>query len=138
MDQATTGETNVPLNSLSTITNETEEDNPQELQPSQSSEPLLNEIEGKESVIRKHCEDAIRRGDTQCIWLCIPQNKTWVARDIPLSSNGKPLAIYDLRKQLSWWKRIALKSAVGLVETSVCHKCRGDPFQLLKVGFSNQ
>ena len=87
---------------------------PESLASSPSTKPLLGDAEGKESVIKGLCEQAIRRGERQCIWLCIPHNRFWIAKNVSLTQNGKPLAIYNLRKELTWWKRVSLKSAIGV------------------------
>jgi hypothetical protein len=74
---------------------------------------------GKPSVIHAYCQHAIDNGHKECIWLGIQRGRRWIAKDIQLGVEEKPLGIYELRKLSGWWKRHSLFSAVGVKEIKV-------------------
>jgi hypothetical protein len=47
------------------------------------------------------------------------RGRRWIAKDIQLGVEEKPLGIYELRKLSGWWKRHSLYSAVGVKEIKV-------------------
>jgi hypothetical protein len=87
--------------------------------------PVFRELQdvecGKPSVINSYCQQAIDRGHRECIWFCIKRGRRWIAKDIQLRIEDRPLGIYELRKQCGWWKRHSLFSAVGVKEIKVRH-----------------
>ena len=74
---------------------------------------LLNN-NGKPSKIQSLCNHAINTRYTECVWLCYSHNEKYFARDIKIHPEGTPLEISSLRKRCGWWKRISLRSAVGV------------------------
>ena len=82
---------------------------------------------GKETVIKGYCQRAITAGYKNCIWLCMRRGNRTIAKDIPLSEIDEPLDICGLRKQLGWWKRHSLYSAVAVKEVWVCRIFTIDP-----------
>lgn len=78
---------------------------------------------GKLSKIAEYCRRAINNGREECIWLCIHRNGRYIVRDIPLTTNGYAISLYDVRKRCNWWKRHSLYSAVGVREVEVCTYC---------------
>lgn len=39
--------------------------------------------------------------------------------DVPITTNGQPIGVADIRKRYSWWKRHSLYSVVGVKEVMV-------------------
>jgi hypothetical protein len=74
---------------------------------------------GKPSAIHSYCQRAIDQGYKECIWLGMQRGRRWIAKDIQLGVEEKPLGIYELRKLSGWWKRHSLFSAVGVKEIKV-------------------
>lgn len=83
-------------------------------------EIFTKQLEGRPSVILKHCLRAIQKDHTECLWLCMRHRGRILAKDIPLASkDGCLITMYDLRKECGWWKRYSLYSAKGIKEVMV-------------------
>jgi len=88
-------------------------------QPCQTESVFLNleQIEhGKPSLLMSYCAQAISHGglEAECIWLCMPNGRKWIAKDIKFDTENPTLGIEQLRKQYGWLKRRSLFSAVGV------------------------
>lgn len=79
---------------------------------------------GKQSVIKKYCENAISHyGEIQHIWICIKRGRRIVARDV-MFPDDDILGIQELRKYCGWFKQhFSLYSAVAVREVRVYIPC---------------
>jgi hypothetical protein len=80
----------------------------------------METLEGRPSIIKKHCLAAIQKGHTECLWLCMKRCGRTLAKDIPPASKyGCLITLVDIRKQCGWWKKYSLYSAKGIEEVMV-------------------
>ena len=77
-------------------------------------------LEGRPSVIQKHCLRALEQKHDVCLWLCTKRRGHTFAKDIPLSiKDGCKITLFDLRKHCSWRERYSLYSAKEVKEVMV-------------------
>lgn len=94
--------------------------------PKESPPACLSEESGLPSVVADYCQQALKNGHEECIWLCMKRGGRFIAKDIPLNTDECTVGLEDIRKRSSWWKRHSLYSAVGVKEVLVSspYHCR--------------
>ena len=92
---------------------------------------LRAESHGRDSIIHDYLKDAIQSDHEECLWICYPQGRRIIAKDIALPSDENSFQLHNLAKSYGWWKRWSLYSAVGVKDVEVKVECGNADQQML-------